>query len=54
MTKLQCAANPRQEAVGPHIPSAAVLIAYLARLGSVLVVGFIVLDTSNDPTLLNA
>ena len=46
--------NRKQEAVGLHIPSVAVLTAYFTRLGSVLVFGFIMLDSSGDPTLLNA
>lgn len=46
--------NQKQEAVGLHIPSAAVLTAHFTRLGSVLVFGFITLDSSDDHTLLNA
>jgi hypothetical protein len=35
--------------VGPHILSAAMLTAYVSRLGFVLVVGFIMSEDSNDP-----
>lgn len=46
--------NQKQEAVCLHISSAAVLTAYFTRLGSALVFGFIMSDSSDDSTLLNA
>lgn len=48
-----CVVNQKQEAVGLHIPSAAVLTAYLVRIGSVLVFRFVMLVSSSDPTTVN-